>query len=169
MKRAFFVIGAESSGTRVLTRAFISAGCWGNGGHVQRLDARPKFDVFPDLIVFRRSLPHFHGASRWFDVGEIQENIKNAGYELTTVAIMRDPAITALSQTRDNQHADTLKEAEANIEKATRIIGLFADEFIHYHTFVTDAWYRKEKFDGFGLPEPDMEFYDGNWKYEHLL
>ena len=168
MKRAFFVIGAESSGTRVLTRAFISAGCWGNGEHIQRLDARPKFDVFPALIVFRRSLPHFHEPTEWPDVGEIQENIKKAGYELTTVAIMRDSEITALSQIR-NQHISDLEEAENNIEKAIRIVGLFADDFIHYHTFVTDAWYRKEKFEGFGLPEPDMDFYNGNSKYEHLV
>ena len=164
MKRAFFVLGAESSGTRVLTRAFISAGCWGSDEHTQPLD-NLIFSDSPDLIVFRRSLPHDF---KWPDIIDIKQHIEKAGYDLITVGIVRDTDITALSQVR-NQHVATVEKAEENIEKAIRIASLFVDAFIHYHTFVTDAWYRKERFEDFGLPEPDMDFYNGNEKYAHLV
>ena len=60
MKRAFLVLGAESSGTRLVTRLLIAAGCHGDGGHQQPFDkwqaASSPFDG-KDPIVWRRSYP----------------------------------------------------------------------------------------------------------------
>lgn len=56
MKRAFLVLGPESSGTRWLTGVLIAAGCAGDEGHVQRWDTTPPTD--DPLIVWRRSFPH---------------------------------------------------------------------------------------------------------------
>lgn len=65
MKKLYFVIGPESSGTRLTTRILCESGCFGDFEHYQRLDEfvnlnRSLDSIVGDskLIVFRRSVPH---------------------------------------------------------------------------------------------------------------
>jgi hypothetical protein len=66
MKKLFFVIGPESSGTRLITRILCESGCFGDYDHYQRLDEfvtdhnEDLYSIIGDskLIVFRRSVPH---------------------------------------------------------------------------------------------------------------
>jgi len=69
MNKAFFVIGPESSGTRLVTKIFLHMGCYGDDGHNQRLDSM----LFPEDrdIVLRRSIPHrgvFPDINRIYDM-----------------------------------------------------------------------------------------------------
>lgn len=54
-KRAFFILGPESSGTKFLTSLFKKVGCEGNSWHRQKLEHNLPTE---DLVVFRRSYPH---------------------------------------------------------------------------------------------------------------
>lgn len=57
-KRAFIVLGAESSGTRMLTSILIAGGCHGSIEHAQPIDD-PSYDISPYRdVVWRRSVPH---------------------------------------------------------------------------------------------------------------
>jgi hypothetical protein len=164
-KKAFFVIGAESSGTRVLTQAFIAAGCWGDGGHAQRLDDL-NFNDRPPIIVFRRSLPH---ANKWPKVADLKRRMEGGGYEVKIVGIERDPNFVMLSQLRNRQHSRTKEEASEKIGRATRLVKAHADEIVKYPYLVNDPWYRKQFFEKHGLIEPAMHFYNGDAKYEHNM
>jgi len=165
MRKAFFVIGAESSGTRMLTKAFISIGCYGDGGHYQKLDMQ-NFEDTPDLIVFRRSLPHAH---KWPAVKQIAKKMKRAGYEVKIIGVMRDARIVVASQLRNQQHARTEQEALQNIGRANKIITASAHMVVEYENFVTDKLYREVVFADLGLEHPSMYFFNGNAKYENIV
>lgn len=163
MRKAFVVIGAESAGTRMLTKAFISAGCWGDSGHEQRVDNHMKFAHLPhDHIVIRRSIPH---AGSMPKVGNVRSKLIRDGYTPTIVAVERDDSIVTRSQLRDEQHAHSPEQAAENIQNAKAIVNEFADYRVEYEKFVTDPSYRQEFFSKLGLPSPKMDFFNGNEKY----
>jgi LPS sulfotransferase NodH len=165
MKKAYFIIGAESSGTRVLTQAFIKAGCFGDAGHFQKLDSL-NLNNRPDNIVFRRSLPH---AGIWSNVRNLKKLFEDADYEVEVIGITRIPRYTVLSQLTNHQHARTQHEAEKNIKRAVNVIVRDADTIIKYEQFVTDGWFRKQFFEERGLEEPHMHFFNANEKYMYQL
>jgi LPS sulfotransferase NodH len=51
-KRAFLVLGPESSGTRLMTKLLMVAGCYGDDGHVQRLDRDPLPNVPFEVVNY---------------------------------------------------------------------------------------------------------------------
>jgi hypothetical protein len=167
MKRAFFVIGPESSGTRMMTRAFIKCGAYGSGGHLQILDEEG-FKGGHEMIVFRRSVPHgkfMPKLSRL--VGRMTKN----NYVITPIVILRDKDACAASQVK-NKHAKNLEESRLSIEEAVNHIysELSSVELhpiiIHYEPFVKNQDVRKAFFTSLGLSVPQMEFYDGNEQYK---
>ena len=162
VKQAFFVIGAESSGTRMLTKAFMEAGCEGSDQHFQPMDVQG-FLHQPDMIVFRRSLPH---AQMWPDVEDIRDMIAVEGYDVEIIGIKRMNFAVIASQTRGNQHAKDKEHALRNIKKANATIDKFADEIVQYEDFVTNPVYRQEFFSKFGLLAPLMYFFNANNRYE---
>lgn len=90
-KRAFFVVGPESTGTRVLTRLLIANGCYGDGGHEQRIDLEigshsSKFREY-SMIVYRRSVPHDGDSPpiRW-----IISRLRAAGFRVLVLLTVRD-------------------------------------------------------------------------------
>lgn len=166
MRRAFFVLGPESSGTRMLTKALMECGAYGDSSHEQRLDTLD-FDEAPDLIVFRRSVPH---AGIWPPIRGLIRKMEKAGYDVTPIVIVRNPHYTALSQVRV-MHSPSYEVARERIQVAGAQIGwdLGNDPdalFVQYEQLVEDEDYRAEFFEEIGLEEPDMEFYNGNLKYE---
>lgn len=159
-KIAYLVAGPESSETRMLTKAIISSGVFGDYGHVQRLD-NLKFGDRPDKIVLRRSLPHAHA---WPDLDKICTTMEAAGYEVRRVAITRNEYITALSQIR-NGHAPNMNVAKSNIKTSLEKLKGFGGVSVVYGRFVNNREYREAIFSKLGLAPPAMDFYDGNKKY----
>src|SRR5581483_9496380 len=108
-KRAFLVLGPESSGTRLVTRCLIAAGCQGCGDHAQDLDA--SLDGAADLIVWRRSLPH---GSLWPDLREMLLALRSHGYAVQVLVTVRSHYCMVRSQIRA-RHVQTSSQAERNI------------------------------------------------------
>lgn len=171
MKTAFFVLGPESSGTRMMTQAFISVGIYGDGGHGQRLDKALKnndFSKVPDLIVLRRSIPH---GMDWVKIGEIVKKMESFEYDVIPIFIVREREATAKSQVKRN-HAYNLKAAHEHITRAINHIWralAFVNKtpfIIHYEPFVKFQKVRKAFFAQFGLDPPKMKFYNANEQYQ---
>ena len=72
-RRAFFVLGAEGSGTNLLAEALVLAGCHEDPRHRVYMDDY-EFEKMPDLLMFRRSLPH---AGRWENIEGIINKMKS--------------------------------------------------------------------------------------------
>ena len=166
MKQAFFVIGPESSGTRMLTQAFISAGCYGDGEHQQRMDDLD-FHRLPKRIVLRRSVPH---DGVWGGADKIITLMQAAEYPVDVFIIARDKGCTARSQVRVGLASDG-DDALQRIVKAWKYIEAEVGDmgpslhYVCYEAFVADAEHRRDIFAAVGLPEPRMEFYNANAKY----
>ena len=168
MRQAFFVMGPESSGTRMLTRAFVSVGVFGDDGEVQRLDDM-QFEGRPERIVFRRSIPH---DGEWPPVGDLCREMAAAGFDVWPVVILRDREITARSQVKAG-HSRSVEEARQKVDKA--VILIYAELAcvesqpvmqVAYESFVAHERVRVDIFASLGLSGPvGMEFYNGNEKY----
>lgn len=82
---AILVYGPESTGTRLLTRILVAAGCNGDGTHGQRFDTDIPGDE--EYIVWRRSFPH---ARRWPDIENMVERLREKDYKIFTFVTTRD-------------------------------------------------------------------------------
>lgn len=118
VKRAVLVLGPESSGTRLVTRILIEAGCAGSDNHVQPFDWTPPNDESP--IVWRRSLPHM---KRWLDLGEMTRYLRTLGYMVSAVITDRKTQPMIQAQARD--HTKNTQMARSNIARARLILTVF--------------------------------------------
>lgn len=167
MKIAYFVMGPESSGTRMLTKAFCTLGIYGDFKHKQRMDDLD-FSKTPDKIVIRRSLPH---GDAWPAIADLIKIMKQAGYGvIVPLLIYRDKDATVKSQLR-HQHAKAIPEAKANIQfsidhtlRELAEVNLWPI-VVPYEPFVKYEQVREAFFRQLGLPVPIMVFYDANEKY----
>jgi len=158
MKRAFFVIGPEGSGTYMLAEAFVSAGCtYCDKDDVEAFLSEQQ----PNLLVLRRSLPH---AGEWPSMELIERHLKRTGYSVALLAIIRDSLACLKSVTKRKGSFDSrifgqaLERLGFYLEKEGRLIS--------YEYFTSSIQYRQEIFNSLGLVSPrEMEFYDGNAKY----
>ena len=114
-KRAYLVLGPESSGTRLMTRLLIAAGCEGTDEHVQPWDSQTPT---APLIVWRRSLPH---GGQWPDVQRLVARLQEADYAVTALVMSRDWHPMALSQI-DNGHVADMAQAISHIQRAYGLI-----------------------------------------------
>lgn len=171
MKIAFFVLGPESSGTRMMAQAFVTLGIYGDYTHGQRLDKNLRnndFKKIPNLIVIRRSIPH---GVDWVKISEIVKKLESFEYDVVPIFITREREATAKSQVK-HHHTPDIKTAHAHISKAINHIyrGLAVagknPHVIHYEPFVQFQRVRKMFFAQFGLGLPKMEFYNANDKYK---
>jgi hypothetical protein len=122
MKRAFLVLGAESSGTRLLTQILIAGGCHGDPSHEQAFDDWQFQDKTP--IVWRRSYPwSIHRL--WPNLAlDLLRPLGRFGYEDIMVLIStRDWIATSRSQAApENRHVADEEEALENMAIAYREI-----------------------------------------------
>jgi hypothetical protein len=120
MKRAFLVLGPESSGTRLLTSLLIAGGCAGDATHFQPFDNRDFGNADP--IVWRRSYP-WSIRRLWPDLGaDLLPRLERGGFTVQrAVVTMRDWYALAKSQVRHN-HVSTESAALENIATAYREI-----------------------------------------------
>ncbi len=165
MKRAFVVLGPESSGTRIVTQAFISLGCFGNSGHRQTLD-RMKLSNAKDDIVWRRSVPH---GKHMPILEDLFKNILEHNYTLYPILVWRDKNCVMFSQLK--RGLSTLSKGKMKVYKATNhiysaLINMkLLPYVINYEALVTHEEYRKMFFGQFGFSEPKISFYNANKKY----
>jgi hypothetical protein len=153
-KRAFFIIGPEGCGTYMLAEAFVSAGCtYCDKDEIEEFLKEQQ----PNNLVVRRSLPH---AGEWPNLLALEIKIKNEGYVTDFFSIFRD-GFSACSSV-SNRTKLPIQLHKNNFRKA---LSTLRGNFISYEYFVMSPQYRKFIFDHVGLPEPEMEFYDGNEKY----
>lgn len=173
--RAFFVLGPESSGTRLAAQILINAGCYGSADHVQVLDD-DKFDlstVDPTIpIVWRRSFPH---DGRMPNLADMVRRVKYR--QVTAIVTVRDWTCIHRSQLRDNQHATTPEQADRNISQAyelifhkLRICNVGFRTFV-YESMVHDSQAQERFLESLGLSVPSklIEVYDGNEKYNRKV
>ena len=128
MKRAFIVMGPPSSGTRLITRLLIAAGCEGDGDHHQRYD-----DTAPmsDLIVFRRHMPD-RRIPKWADDENIITAVQRLGYTVTVVIANRDWHCTIKSQLAA-PHAADVGEAYDWLRDSWRLIFKHLPDDVDFH------------------------------------
>lgn len=118
--RAFFVLGPESSGTRLATEILIAAGCHGSSDHIQPLDD-PQFNLksipISTPIAWRRSFPHNTEIPKLVDMLR-----RVRPRQATAIVTVRDWYCARQSQLRDHQHATTVEQADRNIFQAYELI-----------------------------------------------
>jgi hypothetical protein len=166
VKRAYLVLGPESSGTRLMTRLLIAAGCYGDSDHHQRLDtAIPGREPF---LAWRRSIPH---GGTWPDLERMVEIVAALSYGVTAVIMSRDWHSMAISQ-EQAPHAESAGAALEQIQMAYRYI--FASlpddmpfEIVNYEAVVMrPRGTIKYLFTRLGLPVPELPYiYDANGRY----
>lgn len=163
-RRAFFVLGAEGSGTNLLAEALVSAGCFEDPRHRQYMDDY-EFEKCPDLLMFRRSLPH---RGEWPDVDEIYDQMYRANISVKMLLIFRDWYCTARSVHRRDPNR-TIPKIEENMQAALDIMGKFAymlTTYISYESFCLYPEFRRWLFvERLGLKEPTIEIKYANEKY----
>jgi len=162
-RRAFFVLGAEGSGTNMLAEALVSAGCYEDPRHRQYMDDY-EFEKCPDLLMFRRSLPH---RGEWPDVDLMISKMVQAEYFVEYLVIFRDSECVYRSVKRRDPDRYP-KDILFNLVKAVDYISniLHDAHLISYEAFCLDPAYRKWLFvDRLGLKEPTIEIKYANPKY----
>lgn len=165
---AVLVLGPESSGTRLMTRILIAAGCHGQDGHHQEWDrALPEDGRAP--IVWRRSFPH---GGQWPDIVAMSHQLRQRGYVVKAVVLAREPQALERSQVAAG-HVGTVEEARWHLQRAYQRImtGLTRAEveyiLVPYEALVLHPApvqaYLARRLD---LPaSPHVAVYDGNAKW----
>ena len=110
--KAYLVLGPERSGTRLIARILVAAGCYGDDGHDQRADHAIPAGVSP--IVWRRSVPHNRD---WPDVPGMAQLLREKGYQVQAVVMSRDWFAMAQSQQAEGLAPD-LGTAYCHLQRA---------------------------------------------------
>jgi len=168
MNRAFLVVGAEATGTRLATRILMQAGCFGSDEHFnQPFDSGIKDNV--PLAVWRRSVPHSH---EFPDIVQMVYDLEKKGYQVTMVITMREWLATSKA-TRRNHHGDTNGEALERLDRAYKwIFGALVQhpipfEFVIYESLVLHpAETQRALLTRLNLNTDNLaDIYDGNAKH----
>ena len=163
-KRAFFIVGPESSGTRFVNRLFLTAGCYARPRwKLPEDDGKHRFSSDTD-IVFHRSLPHNY---TWPDLPFLRMTMETAGFNVVPILVVRDWHVTILSQIRRGMVKDS-DQAEKNMRRAIKIITNDLPDFllVSYETICLQHDFRKWLLvDKYRLKEPTEQIYYGNAKY----
>ena len=107
-RKAYLVVGPESSGTRIVTRLFVEAGCVGSFEHSQPLDKflrlkRMTLDNYSESekFVLRRSVPH---GTKFPDLKHINDRFVANGCKTTWIILLREWTALALSRRDRDTH-----------------------------------------------------------------
>jgi hypothetical protein len=109
MKRAFLILGAESTGTRLLTRVLMRGGCSGDDKHYQVFDEQPPQQ---DLIVWRKSVPH---KGKWLILKDLLSDLRD--YDPVVLITVRDLHCVERSQVK-NRHSHSREDARNKVRRA---------------------------------------------------
>jgi len=186
MKKAYFVMGPESSGTRMMTQAIQSTKDFGvggvniNNGYVWKAkwvdDSTNIIDSIkkaPDEIILVRSVPRGGWPNKkWPNIAEICQTLIENDYRVFPIIMSRYYEYTAKSQANrghvpnENLGKEMIKKAHKYILDALKKVNL-QFYLVEYEEFVTDPDYRRAVFKALNLDrEPQMEFFNANEKYQ---
>ena len=151
-----------------MTKLLIEGGCFGDWGHGQRLDSMILRKA-PDLIVWRRSLPH---ARQWPPFCDILREINGAGYEAMVIVMVRERKAMAASQ-KLRGHIMTIAQGYSNIRTAYdlifgALISVKVDDWIlmpFESLMMHGGVLLPKQFDDWGLPAPRTTITDANLKH----
>lgn len=157
-KQAFFIVGAEGSGTRMLADSFVAAGCIACDRDIAFFLAEQQ----PSWLVVRRSLPQ---AGEWLALEAVIKTLRAKQYKCTVLFVVRDQLASELSIKRKEENPT----AREDFWHALSVMAAFAQEYegrlLSYEYFVLSQDYRRAIMRGYGLREPETKFYDGNKQY----
>lgn len=151
MNRAFFVVGPESSGTRLMTKILMCCGCRGTDSDWQAFDSG--FTCDGGHIVYRRSIPH---SKVWPNLKTTVTHMEIAGFMPYLVVMTRDWLAMMKSQIARG-HVLNQRQADENIRDAYAEIFSTANTvsgkwcMISYEALVTNKNYMDEMVSMLGL------------------
>ena len=167
-KRAFLVLGPESSGTRLMMRLLVAAGVEGDFGHDQRWEGSLPNEE--PLVAIRRSVPH---RRQWPDIAGLVDDLRARLYDVMVIVTSRDWHSMIISQ-QAAPHAESVDEALAHIRRAyCDIFAALASRDVPYEMVNYEALTQRPAkmlaylFQRLGLPVPESVpyIYDGNARY----
>jgi hypothetical protein len=131
-KRAFIVVGPESSGVLSMVDFLVKLGAYGNGGTSQPFDGGGFAIIFPQeaaskkTLAVGRTMPH---GRNWVDIKDAVEAFRKGGFETTVLVMSRNwQKMQEYQVTRG--HVGDVMTADTNILKA--------------YTFVFDSILKSE-------------------------
>jgi hypothetical protein len=170
--QGILVLGPESSGTRLITKILMLAGCDGQDSHCQEFDGGLPDPVKP--IVWRRSVPH---GTEWPDISLMIQKIEKSGYEASVVITTRSWIPMIQSQIGNFLDIETGEQAIERIRNAYKFIfGHLRFQDIpffvsHYESLIHETAIAingmLQFLDLNPIPKEELNFiYNGNTKYE---
>lgn len=170
--QGILVLGPESSGTRLVTKLFILAGCKGQDSHCQEFDGGLPEPLTP--IVWRRSVPH---GDEWPDINLMIHKMEKSGYEVSAVITTRSWLPMIHSQVNHFVDIETGDQAVDRIRLAYQYIFRhlrFQDipfYISHYEFLISQPSLAVNGMlsllDLYPIPAEELKFiYNGNMKYE---
>lgn len=170
MKRAYLVLGPESTGTRLATSILISGGCYGSAEHVQEFDTEPFGDFDP--VVLRRSVPH--GGEK-LDIVDLVSRCRDR--RIFAVITTRDWTCAVRSKIKAYKRVSVeVDEQSANQDILEAYLSIFDGlkkysipfMMLSYESLVT--WPDEVQSSllhsiGLIIPEKSVRIVDGNWKH----
>jgi len=185
-KKAYLVLGAESSCTRFITKCLVDAGCVGRTGHndhEQEIDFK---DPTEDCIVWRRSYPHAWGRSNKYpyvlpntigipDTDKMYNKLKSLDYKIVVVVTTRDWFATSMSGVtkKTRPHSNTMNKAYDNTKNSYKKIFNFINKYdleyvmMNYESLILyGKEYMNQMLKLINLKElKKLDFKDSNKKY----
>lgn len=167
MARAYLVVGPESSGTRLVTRILINAGCKGDSGHWQEFDEKLPKNL--PHIVWRRSILH---GGIWPDIVALIAELRDAGYSVSAIVTFRELFANAMSQIA-SRYAVTVNEVYERIPQIyTHIFKALISTEVQFETVSYESLVlhpvetQRELLNRLGLKaEKEIRIFDGNEKH----
>lgn len=173
---AILVLGPESSGTRLVTRILIKAGCLGSDEHIQKWDDA-EFPSPEHPIVFRRSVPH---GGKWPDIQQYIEQLRQKGYYVQAVVTARDWHAACKSQMH-HHHVKNEDEGYKNLKNVYPYVFKTLDHFqvpyimINYESIIANHLSINETLKFLQLPQlteaalHSLSLYNGNEQWYKFL
>lgn len=155
LKRLYLVIGPQSSGTRMMTRALILSGCT----EMESIDGCEDLNT----VVIHRSIPD---AGKWPKLINIELVFRRMGYYVQPIIMTRDWNAICQSQV-NRKYVNDIEQAQAEIQEAYRMATQTSDFImVSYEAFCLNVEYRKWLFeDKLILPDSPIEIIYGNDQY----
>lgn len=165
-KRAFIVLGPESSGTKLTAGLLIGMGCEGSSTHYQTLESGV---ISGDLVMIRRSVPH---GGKDLDLVRLLARLR--GYSICCLVVIRDEYATCASQVKHKHQLsvelarEKYREAYLDIYGQIRVVSqsrAVDHTTVVYESLVLDAQGSIARLaERLKLPTPfhDFEIRNGN-------
>lgn len=162
MNQAFFVVGPESSGTKLITKLLIEAGCFGDPGDEQRMDRGFPKDGGPENIVYRQSFPC---RKVWPDLLKLINDVRQNNYKSFIIVMTRDWKAMELSQAMRGHilsGQELYENVQASYVNIFRTVGVLMTEYlmISYESL----YQRPEQYGKWIFKKLSLDSKNVNWK-----